>query len=218
MSYLVHTLQVLIQQGEIVLSDPPTLRPEDRPAVEVLLADLFADWCLHLAGPRLEFDPVIGCRAAEFVLEACWTLVNGFPARPSLSPHLQPFALPGTAKAHASADLTFRFLPGILRRGIARQLPESFTQVLRSLLRAWPLSGVLAGLSEGPTSPLHFDNHVGLQWLYAERFAQHESPAWLPSEGPLRQCIEMVYLELGRPLPLVVPSIAAGLDQKGSSP
>ena len=68
---------------------------------------------------------------------------------------------------------------------------------METLLRQWPLTGVLADVAEEPLTPPEFDGHPGLLLLYAERLARHEKPAWVP-HGKAFEYVELVFRELGK--------------------
>jgi hypothetical protein len=105
---------------------------------------------------------------------------------------------PRSAAEHLGADLALRFLPGLLQRLVARDPGDELVKAVKRVLCEWPLSGVLADLREPPTSPLDFDGHLGIRFLYAERLADRERPGWYPSDSA-SDGIEMVRQVLGRP-------------------
>jgi hypothetical protein len=72
------------------------------------------------------------------------------------------------------------------------------------------LSGLLADISEPPTTPLDFGNHLGLQMLYAERLVERPRASWIPQQGTTRQWIEYVFQEHNRLLPPVTIEEANG--------
>ncbi len=102
--------------------------------------------------------------------------------------------VPASPAQHLSADLLFHFLPQIYRRARAIDRDDALTVLLESLLRRWPLSGVLCELEGGPIGPVDLGGHPGLMLLYAERWARHEHPAWRPT-GPAADHVELVLTE-----------------------
>ena len=96
------------------------------------------------------------------------------------------------------------------RRARALDPADALVGLLERVLRQWPLSGVLAGLDEGPTSPLDFGGHEGLMLLYAERLARGPSPSWRPSGRAPR----VRRARLGRP----ATRTAAGSAVAGTRP
>ncbi len=105
-----------------------------------------------------------------------------------------------------AADLTFRFLPQLHRRAEAVGAAEPLTLQLATILRQWPLSGVLSDVTEEPLTVVEFAGHPGLLWLYAERWAQRQKPAWLPA-GPVVDYAEAVWSDLGKD-PRLLPGLA----------
>ena len=98
------------------------------------------------------------------------------------------------ASTHLSVDLTFRFLPQVLRRARGIDPGDALVTMIADVLRAWPLSGVLADLDEPPVEPksLGFSGHSGLMLLYAERLATHDRSTWRPADGPALEYFELV--------------------------
>ena len=109
---------------------------------------------------------------------------------------------PRTPEQHLSGDLVLRLLPALHRRAKALLHGDVLPTQLEDVLRQWPLSGVLADIVEPPTTPIDFGTHPGLNFLYAERLAQHERVGWFPS-GPGMQYVELVWQQLGRDVSLL---------------
>jgi hypothetical protein len=135
--------------------------------------------------------------AGELVRQACWFLVRHDQPPEVLDQRLVMPAGPRSPADHLSADLVFRFLPQIHRRARALDPADRLTTLLETVLRRWPLSGVLSTVDQGPEWPLNFGGHRGLQMLYAERLAQNEKPAWIPA-GSGFEYVELVWAELGK--------------------
>lgn len=192
-------LDTVLTAGESVQDGPPDPRRE-RPAVFSRLRVAFDRHALDVAGPRLPFEPVTAFAAAELLAVACWRQASGDDAIPL--PSLEP-AGPAT---HLSADLTLRLLPGVYRRAVASDGPVAVE--LETVLRRWPLTGVLADLDGGPTSPPEFGGHRGLQLLYAERLLLAPRAGWVPPAGPAREVAERVFAGRNRPLPESPPDDA----------
>ncbi len=200
-------LRRVLDDGESVQDRPPTLSNDDRGAVADVLEAAFDRHALDVGGPPLAFDPDAAVRAAVTLARACWAVAGGGAWGGVGADGLR--GEPATAAAHLSADVTLRLLPAALRRARARG-DERFAADLESLLRAWPLSGVLADLDGTPTSPPDFHGHAGLQLLYAERLVDAGRPGWVPVAGRGREWAERVFRERGRPVPAVPNLEAAG--------
>lgn len=94
----------------------------------------------------------------------------------------------GLGAAHLSADVALRFLPAVYRRARLRTSAEPLVAAVEAVLRKWPLSGVLADLDGGPTTPPEFGGPPGLQLLDAERLVGTGRAGWVPAAGrPARE-------------------------------
>jgi len=194
-------LSRLLQHGESVQEEAPEVGFAERNEARDALRTAFERHVLDLAGPPIPFDPRAAVEGAIVVANACWRLVGGAPDDAALKPDCEP----ATAAAHLSADVTLRFLPVVYRRARAQAVEGRLTTELDALLRAWPLSGVLADLAGEPTTPLDFGGHIGLQMLYAERFATTPRTGWLPPPGPSREWVEYIFQERRLSIPVPAP-------------
>lgn len=200
MSPRAHFFQVLLRDGSAHLREAPDPDPTSDADVAKVLRGAFADYCLEIAGPPLAFDEPTALGAASVVEQACWALVSqGLPVN-ELEKRLRMPAPPRTAAQHLCSDLLLRYLPQIYRRARARDEADPLIQILERVLRQWPLSGVLAGLEDGPETAVDFGGHAGLMMLYAERLACHEKPAWFPG-GEAAAYVELVWTQLGKTAP-----------------
>jgi hypothetical protein len=188
----------VLARGESEQEAPPTLTPEERAGVLAVLRTAFDGHALDVAGPPVAFEPVIALDAATLLARACWLLVGADEKEPT---ELAVRAEPASPSAHLSADVTLRFLPAVFRRAKVRSDTEPLAAAVETLLRAWPLSGVLADLDGEPTTPPEFGGHPGLQLLYAERLVTTGRPGWVPAGGAAREWVERVYSERDKPLP-----------------
>jgi hypothetical protein len=195
-------LDRVLTAGESVQDAPPHRAAADYPAVEARFRAAFDLHALDVAGPPVAFDPAAALRAADALAAACWLLACGDDGRVALEPAASP-------AAHLSADVTLRFLPGVYRRARARHADGALAASLDRLLRAWPLSGVLADLDGAPTVAPQFD-HAGLQLLYAERLARTRRAGWVPADGAAREWAERVFAERGLALPEPLKEAAVG--------
>jgi hypothetical protein len=156
---------------------------------------------LTVSGPPIPFDVAVALAAGQFVTRACWFVLNHDEPESVITEELKMPHRPSTAAYHLNADLFFRYLPQIHRRARAINPEDRLTVLLEETMRIWPLSGVLGAAVAGPLTNINFDNHPGLQLLYAERLATHEKPDWIPADGPTRAFVELVWHQAGKPQP-----------------
>jgi hypothetical protein len=194
-------LERVLVHGESVQTGEPVFERSDEPAVRSLLEAAFRRHGANVAGPALalQFDTALD--AARVLAEACWACssAGGFVPSPAWERE------PKVAADHLSADLLFRFLPGVLKRAKARDTGGPLCLALDALLRRWPLSGVMADLEGAPAQPPRFDGATGLQMLYAERLLANPRFGWLPPEGRGREWVERMFDEAGKPIPKETP-------------
>ena len=69
---------------------------------------------------------------------------------------------------------------------------------LATVLRQWPLTGILSDVAEEPLTALEFGYHPGLLILYAERLATNQKPAWFPKTDLAYEFVELVFGQQGR--------------------
>jgi hypothetical protein len=197
MSSLAAFARRLLNAGEIRLTERPRPSADQRAGAAVFLADAYADYRLEIAGPALPFDADSALAACEVVRLASWYLVSHQEPAADLEQCLTLPEPPHSAARQLSADLTLRYLPQLHRRARAMAPDDPLTERLATLLRQWPLSGVLADLAEPPLTDLDFDGHPGLMLLYAERLADNHRRAWTP-EGRTLEFADWVFQEQGK--------------------
>ncbi len=204
-------LRGLFEEGRIVLKGRPAPSEADRPGAVARLEAAFEVHRLDVAGPPIPFDPASALAAAELVRQAGWFLVNRSETVEMMERCLAAPRHPRSASEHLSADLAFRFLPQLQRRARSIAPGDRLPALLADVLRAWPLSGVLSDIEEGPDDVGDLGGHPGLWMLYAERLALDEKPAWMP-RGAARGHVELVFRGLGKgrsPLLGPVPEVPA---------
>jgi hypothetical protein len=187
-------LQQLLFEGRISLHAPPDV---DDAGAAVILRQAYDAYVLSLAGPALTFDAQIALSAGRLVLAASWYFLNPGLLIEEPKKTLSMPSPPAKPEDHLSADLVLRFLPTLHRRAKSLMPNDPLPQALEQMLRQWPLSGVLADIDDPPLTPVDFGEHAGLQFLYAERLAQHERPGWFPA-GRGIQYVELVWQQLGK--------------------
>jgi len=196
---LAEFLPRLFDHGEVRFREPPGAADHDREQARAILAGAFTSYRLDVAGPSIAFDAGIALSAAKVVQMACWYLVNPNEPDEQVMHAVLMAATPGSASAHLSADLVFRYLTHIHRRARAHKPTDVLVSQLADILRKWPLSGVQSDVDEPPLTPLEFAGHDGLMLLYAERFVRRPKPAWRPGKGRLLEFVELVETHLEKP-------------------
>jgi MoxR-vWA-beta-propeller ternary system domain bpX4 len=192
-------LNQLLNEGRVVFRS--TRAPHDRPRPQdiAVLEKAYLAHGLSVAGPDIPFDPAVAFSAAELIRQASWALVNHDDRISHLKKCLTMPIAPVTPAHHLSADLTLRYLPQIFNRARVLDPCDPFVDLLRELLRRWPLSGAISDVAEAPLASLDFGGHLGLLLLYAERLAVNDRKAWRPAEGgPGWEQYELVIQERGR--------------------
>ena len=188
MPELLKFLKRLFDKGEVVLRERPHLDPREHAPVLEYLSQVHDDHVLEIAGSALTFDEPTALAAAELTWRACWFLVSHDEPETVVQAQLQMPIAPVRAATHYSADLTLRFLPQIYLRANARSPTDVLSTQLESLMRHWPLSGVLSSVAEEPVTSPQFDEHHGLLMLYAERWRQNPKPLWRGSGLTAEYC------------------------------
>ena len=187
----------VLTHGESVQDAPPELANAERPAALAALRMAFEVHALDVGGPPVAFDPAAAEWAAVTLARGCWRLA----AADEEPLPLDPGPKVPTPAAALSADVCLRLLPAVLRRARLRDPEGALVSELSTVLRRWPLSGVLADLDGEPAAPPAFDGHPGLLMTYAERLADAPRAGWVPATGPAREWVERVFAGRGRPLP-----------------
>jgi len=195
----------LLGQGEAILVEKPVIGTADCAAVVELLEHAFDDWRLEIAGPPLAFEPATALAAAQFVGLACWHLVERDDEPLLFDSRIEPTS----ASAQLSADLCLRFLPAIHRRTRIRPPDDPLQRALVDILRRWPLSGAAAEIHEDPLTDLMFNDHSGLQMLYAERLALQPRANWIPPTGRTREVVELVFQQQGKSMPVTAEGVVS---------
>ena len=187
----------LLDGGRVVLKGRPTPSEADRPAALIRLEAAFRVHRLDVAGPPIDFEAASALGAAELVRQSGWFLVNRSEPVEAMERALAMPGPPRSAGEHLSADVVLRFLPRIQRRARSMAPGDRLSNLLADVLRAWPLSGVLSDIEEGPEDVGGLGDHPGLWMLYAERLARDEKPSWMP-RGAAREHVELVFQGLGK--------------------
>jgi hypothetical protein len=192
MSQLADFLHDLLHQGTITFWQPPDFAPDHGPESVGVLREAYEFYRLEVAGPLIDFDAAAALAAGDLVRRAAWYLLNRDEPEAEVERALHPGQPPVRAAQHLSADLVLRFLPTIHRRARLLAPGDRLPDLLAEVLRRWPLTGVLSDVDEEPLTSLDLDGHPGLLLLYAERLGRKLKPAWVPSQGPVWEYVELI--------------------------
>lgn len=197
MATLYEFLARLFKTGEIVFDRRPAPISAERAHDLRFLEDEFARYALSVPGTPVRFDATAALAASEMLRQAAWFLVSRDEPDEEVARLVEMRLAPENPAQHLSADMLLRFAPQLLKRARAIAPGDVLAQKLESNLRRWPLSGVLAEISEPPVTPPDF-GHEGLALLYAERLAEHDKPNWAP-QGAALELLQRVKEERGAP-------------------
>jgi len=212
-------LQALLTEGRVRV-DPcldQSGRPRDLTAeaadAEFVLRQFEAEARLELAGdpPELESKSLVW--AAVQVSRACSVLAFRDVSAEAVATLLSdPCPVPISNSVTYSVDLTFRFLPDLVRIAQAASSEDPATVSLRRLASEWPLSSVgISGieLNQPPT----FLDHPCLRQLYVDRILARRDGTRL--RDPVTR--DAVRTALGRHVDLV-PEFVPLLSDHSSEP
>jgi hypothetical protein len=161
---------------------------------------------LELAFTAPRFSPAVAEWAAVRLYRGCQALVCRDMPPADVHRYLsEACPEPRSPRSDYSADLLFRFLPGLLAfaRRLAREDP--LVEELLVLARAWPLSSIgIDGLGE--TDPASFIEDPSLRQLYVDRILAAGDTTRLHHDA-VRQAVQTA---LGA-YPEMAPSIASCL-------
>lgn len=186
-------LERLLHEGRVTVGPRIEPGPDDGDRAAAILRRAFEDEVLNLAGPPLEFDGATALKAAGWTWRACRLLPDravGIETIEEMLPRLKP---PPRPAAHLSADVSFRYLPSLLRRARSIAPDDPIARLLVETLRLWPLSGALADVDQPPITAVDFQGHPGLKRLYLERLvaADRDASAWAPDDPEARDWIAL---------------------------
>ena len=166
---LVAFLNGLLTDGRVRVAATAEIAASDRLEAEQVLAAYERQYRLDLPGepPPLQGDAALW--AAAMLREACRfaafrdlgeEAMGVFGERPNFSAD--------PSSVHYSVDLTFRFLPDVIKQARTASEQDPLVKRLLQLAREWPLSSVgMAGVDGGNTEAVV--RHPCLLRMYADR-------------------------------------------------
>jgi hypothetical protein len=162
-------LERLFEDSRVIVSAPEAVPADELRAAENTLVELEAVYRLDLPGeaPPLAIDAARW--AAVSLFYACQFAAFRNAGEEMIAAALgSPVPAAEAASQHYSVDLTFRFLPDLLRLARSDAEGDPLLVYLRQWAVAWPLSSV--GLPEAAPSSLEpIVNHPCLFGIYCDR-------------------------------------------------
>ncbi len=162
-------LECLFEEGRVTVSAPEPVPADELLAAERTLAALEAVYRLDLPGEAPPLLPAVARWAAVSLFHACQFVAFRNAGEEMIAAALAstaPTAEP--ASLHYSVDLTFRFLPDLMRLARSDAENDPLLGYLRQWAADWPLSSV--GLPDvTPSSIEPIANHPCLLGIYRDR-------------------------------------------------
>lgn len=185
-------LEDLLASGQVtVAGQPGPFAAADLAAAAQLLGRLHAADALELPGAAPAFDAPVALWAAQFLYRAIQLALLRELDEAAVTELLADFAGPATPEAAYSADLTFRYLPDLLRLAQGLAPDDVLVARLREAAGQWPFSFVGAGAGPHSLPPLAALSpvlaHPALRLAYADRIigARDRARAAQPEVAPL---------------------------------
>lgn len=209
-------LHDLLTTGAVTLSGRPApFEPDDLVNAEALLSDYHDEDALSLPRRAPAYDaPAALWAAATLYYTVQLALVRELDES-VIEQYLPDFAAEATPEAAYSVDLTFRYLPDLVRLAKGLAPGDALVTRLQALARRWPLSFVGHEPAE-PAAEAALLTHPALGAEYVDRLirARDQARAALPHLRPLVQAA------LGRHAPTLWPDFHAFvlLDEPASAP
>lgn len=169
-------LNELFEHGRVRVDEPsPTatgLRPptdEDRAAAGAVLRERDAAARLDFPGDAPDFNADLALWGAEQFYRACqFAVYRDVPGEVVVAILSAPCPTAPLAAQHYHIDLTFRFLPDLMRLARSASENDPLCEQLKDWAQRWPLSSV--GMSRvEPDAAEPAWQHAGLLQLYVDR-------------------------------------------------
>jgi hypothetical protein len=181
-------LQELFAEGRVVVGKPDALSDEELQAGERVLREQEEIWRLELPAGAPSYCSEAAVWAASRFYAACQIAVFrdvGDDAIVELT-KAEPVDWQ-RADVHYSVDLTFRFLPDLVRIAHSAAADDPLVGALRTWCRRWPLSSVgVADICEIELGPIV--ESTSLMQLYVDRIIAQEDVGRLASP-PVREAV-----------------------------
>ncbi len=171
-------IEQLFDDGRVGVPAPAPLDAAEIAAAETTLARLEAVYRLDLPGEPPPLLPAAASWAAVSLFHACQFVVFRDAGEEMLAAALGVPPPAGTgrdqdgASVHYSVDLSFRFLPDVLRMARREAQSDPLLEYLQKWAADWPLSSVGVAGVESPSIEA-IANHPCLLGVYRDRIIAH---------------------------------------------
>lgn len=167
-------LESLFDTGRVQCATPDTINQSDAARALDVLKTTELRVRADMPGTAPEFDAAVALKAAEQCYRACQFLVYRDVDAGTAAAALREAAPHGnSAECHYSVDLTFRYLPDVLRLARATSAGDPLIDELRKLAARWPLSSVgIDGMSFDDAALKPILEHPALKRMYVDRIIE----------------------------------------------
>ncbi len=179
-------LERLFEEGRVAVSTPEPIQADELQAAEETLAALEAIYRLDLPGEPPPLAMPAARWAAVSLFHACQFVAFRNAGEEMIAAALgTPVPAAAAASLHYSVDLTFRFLPDLMRLARTDAENDPLLGYLRQWAVDWPLSSI--GIPDvTPSSIEPIVSHPCLLNIYRDRVIARLPGAWEPSRSPTR--------------------------------
>ena len=180
-------LERLFEEGRVTVSAPEPVQADELQAAEATLAALEAVYRLDLPGEPRRWRCAAARWAAVSLFHACQFVAFRNAGEEMIAAALRrgpPFPRPQAASLHYSVDLTFRFLPDLMRLARTDAENDPLLGYLRQWAIDWPL---VVGRNSGRNAKFdRTDCQSSLSPEYLSR-SRHRPPSRCLGAQPLRR-------------------------------
>lgn len=210
-------LEALFAEGRVHVAPPAEIDLQGLGAADAVLAQTERQYRQELPGMPPRLAPESARWAAVMLFRACQFVVFRDLGEEEMDRAFQPECPGGdSVETHYSVDLTFRYLPDLLRLARSSAEGDPLVKRLRHWADRWPLSSVgISGTQPAPVEAVV--SHPSLLCLYADRVIASGDVSRLVDSRVRQRVAE----SLGA-FPDLAPAIAAALkpprppvDEKG---
>jgi hypothetical protein len=181
----------LLSEGHAAVESPEDIPSEDQVSTAHILAEFEQIWRLGMPGEAPEFQSEVAVWAARQFYRACQYVLFRNEDNFDFQPLACETELQKLPSAHYSADLTFRFLPDVIKQVRITASEDPLLSDLLCWAHSWPLSSVgVEGvdLNQQQSALEAISRNPSLLRMYADRIIKHRDESRL-SDDRIRQAV-----------------------------